>query len=832
VLLLLLVLLRVLVLLLVVLLVLLRVLVVLLVLLRVLVLLLQLVVVRLPGLPVLLRVLVLLLQLVVVRLLGLPVLLRVSVLLLQLVLVRLPGLPVGVGESGGEADEWSVWLRVAVALGRPTGITRQRYTVLQGTSSAQNQLLIPYKGFPFAFNSSFLRPLLSQCVTAEWRHTSRLLAQHLRDKPHKVLVWSFEGEQAPVSFNTFFVAYSEHKEASGLDYHSVDQSDRAQSDNRAVGLSNFGLVSVLASIPGGMGSACACLVHGCYVRIFVDVTGQAPLSMGDRLVLGMFYCTAMVAQRLMVMQTKGYTLKINSYTRPTVTASIMHVANVVAMLARHSYAGGCFTQSLVPQSFGEWLIESLFSSVRDPNNTCTSNVTLVQFLERLAKVADTKKFEAENLGYWRSVVTKKTQRTHSQHPNEHTSYNVGGLTQLQVYEALHLGWLLFLEVSNQHGYGPLFAKYPSFAQLYAAYLEKTRPDCGPVSFKDIKQFVGAERADVSALAAVAADCATVKQRYSAELQLFFAACDVVRGRSVAAAGGAGGVDAGAAAVGPGAVGVSSAAGGMSSSGGGVLPSAARAGDADEASGPVSSTLSTLRQARSLVAAQNFGRARQSRDLLARYAASGSQHVSMVKAPQHESDEVVSVGSTYAMLFARGPRKGPPLRCLLVASTCWLLLVHAVGDRVASSIRNCAIISVPKADPTAPHLCHPYALVQRHGVQCVSESASEGDCESEGEGEGEGEGNSEVTLAVTKEVHMWLPCCESLTPASCWNVQIQMIWMMMMKMVSSWATAATAMTVTGQICAVRLEAQHCLLLSWPPTSRPRLWLTGMQREAQL
>ena len=47
------------------------------------------------------------------------------------------------------------------------------------------------------------------------------------------------------------------------------------------------------------------------------------------------------------------------------------------------------------------------------------------------------------------------------------------------------------------------------------------------------------------------------------------------------------------------------------------------------------------------------------------------------------------------------------------------------------------MSVPKGDPTALYLCHPFAVVKRSQG---SEYA--------------------VELSVTKEVHQWLPCCES------------------------------------------------------------------------
>jgi hypothetical protein len=96
----------------------------------------------------------------------------------------------------------------------------------------------------------------------------------------------------------------------------------------------------------------------------------------------------------------------------------------------------------------------------------------------------------------------------------------------EVYEALQLGFELFVDVGQAHGYSSLFTKYPSFKDLYAAYLEKTRPH-GPVSWSEIHQFVLSERSDVDVLQSSASSMDVVKQRYAQELGPLFAACSAL-----------------------------------------------------------------------------------------------------------------------------------------------------------------------------------------------------------------------------------------------------------------------------------------------------------------
>lgn len=131
-------------------------------------------------------------------------------------------------------NDWSKWELVGIELGRPLGLTRQRYVSLRRhrqeghTSVLPNVLLLPYAGFPFALNDSFFSNGAPQCVTPEWQHGSRLLTQHVRDKPRTLIIWSMHGNDAAVSFCDFHTAYQLDREASGLDWESVNQSDRAQ----------------------------------------------------------------------------------------------------------------------------------------------------------------------------------------------------------------------------------------------------------------------------------------------------------------------------------------------------------------------------------------------------------------------------------------------------------------------------------------------------------------------------------------------------------------------------------------------------------------------------
>ena len=48
---------------------------------------------------------------------------------------------------------------------------------------------------------------------------------------------------------------------------------------------------------------------------------------------------------------------------------------------------------------------------------------------------------------------------------------MAGIFRIQLYEALHTGWLLWRLVAVAQGYGPLFARLPEFRQQYSQLLK-------------------------------------------------------------------------------------------------------------------------------------------------------------------------------------------------------------------------------------------------------------------------------------------------------------------------------------------------------------------------
>jgi hypothetical protein len=164
----------------------------------------------------------------------------------------------------------------------------------------------------------------------------------------------------------------------------------------------------------------------------------------------------------------------------------------------------------------------------------------------------------------------------------------------EVYEALQLGFELFVDVGQAHGYSSLFTKYPSFKDLYAAYLEKTRPH-GPVSWSEIHQFVLSERSDVDVLQSSASSMDVVKQRYAQELGPLFAACSALATCVLGHEGGA-----------------------SAASGSDLAAVAVKTATNSVGVDASVQTHVARRQAQAVVAAQNFGRRKQTRDMLQRY----------------------------------------------------------------------------------------------------------------------------------------------------------------------------------------------------------------------
>jgi hypothetical protein len=107
-------------------------------------------------------------------------------------------------------------------------------------------------------------------------------------------------------------------------------------------------------------------------------------------------------------------------------------------------------------------------------------------------------------------------------------------------------------------------------------------------------------------------------------------------------------------------------GGASAASGGDFAAAAAGETAINSVGVDASvpTHAARRQAQAVVASQNFGRRKQTRDMLQRYQHYLPTEISldplMIKAPTHPDDDVVTVGKTYAFFFASGTKRAPKI----------------------------------------------------------------------------------------------------------------------------------------------------------------------------
>jgi len=159
--------------------------------------------------------------------------------------------------------------------------------------------------------------------------------------------------------------------------------------------------------------------------------------------------------------------------------------------------------------------------------------------------------------------------------------------------------------------------------------------------------------DVAVLQTSASSMDVVKQRYAQELGPFLAACSALTAGVLGHEGGAT----------P------------------ICGDGFEAATTEQATNSVGDDASmqtavARRQAQAAVAAQNFGRRKQTRDMLQRYQylpTEISLHPFMVKAPAHPDDDVVTVGKTYAFFLHQGPSAPQKLKCVLGVSICWLLL---------------------------------------------------------------------------------------------------------------------------------------------------------------
>lgn len=198
------------------------------------------------------------------------------------------------------------WMRVAAELGRTVGIAKARYLKLKELRSREQPVLsvdnayeIPYPGGWVAGNPSIYshRQDVWQSVSPEWRHLVRLLVQHIRDKPHKLLVMSFLPSSPPALYGDFYALYvnpnhnpdPENYPEFGttitlthdLKFESIDLSDSAQSDERCMQLLSFKNVPSLCA-RGSTGSALFVLLSASYLRGFVDDKKSDPVPLKAR----------------------------------------------------------------------------------------------------------------------------------------------------------------------------------------------------------------------------------------------------------------------------------------------------------------------------------------------------------------------------------------------------------------------------------------------------------------------------------------------------------------------------------------------------------------------
>lgn len=597
--------------------------------------------------------------------------------------------------STGEPAGWDQWLAVATQLKRPVGLLRQRWDKLKGSApdaTVANDLMIPYKGWPFAFNKSSIhaadKPSIPQCNTPEYRHGSRLNVKHVRDKGNKLVIWSFKPQHAPALLMDYYSIYRQGSMTGGgppLPFTAIDQTDYTQNDERVAALCRFDIVKeLLIAQPGSAGTAMATLINACYLRTFMDRAGQAPLSMGARVVLGMFYVSGLISQRVMVIKHTEYKANLNCPTAPTTQATIMHIASFIGILLN----GGTYFEgkSIVPQQLGEWHNEGLHSSARDPNNTRTDTVTACAFLERLGKIVTNKEWERSHDGYWTSAQSHKSYRLHSEHPNQHASYNTP-LSATDIHNAMDLGWHMWVKVAMQHGYGVLLNQFTDFQSLMAEFVKCTHLTCGAPSWRDVHEFVCSQSSGDVVLEQLQTTNVT-KARFGQELSAFFDACDcLINDSSLHTEAG----------------------------------EAASAEDQDTQGDSVAHTSfgTVMSAAHRSVARYNEGHQKQTRNLLERHQ-QGNMPVldSFVKASP-DGGESIQVGQSYAFLFVSQVR-GRDVVSLYVGCV-RSLISTSLASRGGKKPRRRFYFSLPRDDVAGWYLCHPYAKVSTSHVSTTSRS---------------------------------------------------------------------------------------------------------------
>lgn len=205
-------------------------------------------------------------------------------------------------------------------------------------------------------------------------------ANHVRDKPNKLICTVFNKGAAPVLLADLILLHRLVGVKSGLSGSIADNTDTSQNNRRAEELSSYTVVhSLLAHVPFSSGTAVHVLVAATYKTAIKDQADRDPMHPLARIVQLAFVTCFFTFQTLAVCMHRrndpSSSVQAHGYTSATRQLVMSALASLVAMLQmQYEDAGAGNLYPVIFEESGSDRNEHLFGFLRGPDQNHTGAI--------------------------------------------------------------------------------------------------------------------------------------------------------------------------------------------------------------------------------------------------------------------------------------------------------------------------------------------------------------------------------------------------------------------------------------------------------------------------